>query len=225
MSELFASPFFSISLCVFAYAIGIWVNKKIRIDIVNPLLVSIIIIIAVLKIFNIPLSSFNKGGDIISLFLAPATASLALSIYNKVDVLKRNLVPVIVGASVGPLASMSSVFLMCKLFGLSEKLTNSILPKSVTTTIAIEVSKQIGGTVPITVAAVIVTGISGAIISPYLIKLFKLDDSISIGVAMGTSCHALGTAKSLEMGEIEGAMSGIAVGVVGVATVIYALFI
>lgn len=150
--------------------------------------------------------------------LAPATAALAISIYSQLPLLKKNLLPIIAGTAVGSAVSMTSVWMMCKAFGLDEKLTASMLPKSVTTPIAMEVSNQLGGIVPVTVAAVIMTGILGAVLAPTLIKLFKIDDAIATGVAIGTS-------KAIEIGEIEGAMSGIAIGVAGVITVIYSLFL
>lgn len=225
MSDFVSSPYFGIIVSIFAFEVGLWVNKKLKTPIANPLLIAIALVIAILKIFKIPLESYVEGGNIISMFLAPATASLAISIYRQLSVLKKNLIPIIVGTAVGSAVSMTSVLVMCKAFGLDEKLTASMLPKSVTTPIAMEVSSQLGGIVPVTVAAVIVTGIMGAVLAPTLIKLFKIDESIAAGVAIGTCSHAVGTSKAIEMGEIEGAMSGITIGVAGIITVIYSLFL
>lgn len=225
MSEIVASPYFGIALSILAFEIGVWINKKTKSSIANPLLIAIIIVIGVLKIFNIPLESYNEGGEIITIFLAPATASLAISIYSQLPILKKNLLPIIAGTAVGSAVSMTSVFVLCKAFHLDEKLVVSMLPKSVTTPIAMEISTQLGGIVPVTVAAVVVTGILGAVLTPMLIKLFKIDNAVAVGLAIGTSSHAVGTSKALEIGEIEGAMSGIAIGVSGIITVIYALFL
>lgn len=225
MIEFTSSPYFGITLSIFAFQIGLWVNKKLKTPIANPLLIAIALVIAVLQLFHIPIESYNQGGHIISMFLAPATASLALSIYSQLPVLKKNLLPIVVGTAVGSAVSMTSVFVLCKAFRLDEKLTASLLPKSVTTPIAMEVSIQLGGVVPVTVAAVIITGIMGAILAPTLIKLLKIDNAIATGVAIGTSSHAVGTSKAIEIGEIEGAMSGIAIGVAGIITVIYSLFL
>lgn len=225
MKEVFSSPFFGIVLCILAYELGVWCNRKLKSPLANPLLIAIALVIGVLKLFQIPLQAFNQGGDIISLFLAPATASLALSIYSQYDKLKANLLPILIGCGAGSAVSMASVYGMCRLFRLDEKLTISMLPKSVTTPIAMELTSQSGGIVPVTVAAVVVTGIIGAMLVPTLIKLFHIRSRVAAGVAIGTSSHALGTTKAVELGEVEGAMSGIAIGVAGLMTVLFSLLI
>ncbi len=225
MSEIYASPLFGIVLCIFSFEIGLWINRKTHSPLANPLLITVVICIAVLQIFSIPLESFQQGGDIITMFLAPATAALSLSIYNQLDTLKKNLLPILAGTLTGSITSIGSVIGLCKLFGLDEELTASLIPKSVTTPIAMEVSRQHGGIVSITVAAVIVTGIFGAILAPVLIKLFRVKNPVEAGIAIGTCSHALGTSKALEIGETEGAMSGIAIGVAGIITVVLTMFL
>lgn len=225
MMELTKSPFFAIIISIFSFELGVLINKKTKLAIANPLLIAIIIVIIILKSFNIPLENFNIGGNIISIFLAPATASLAINIYSQYNLLKKNILPVIVGTAVGSITSMTSVLILCRIFKLDEKLTNSLIPKSVTTPIAMEISSQNGGIIPVTVAAVVITGILGAVIAPLLIKVFKLKNPIAIGVAIGTSSHAVGTTKAVEIGEIEGAMSGIAIGAAGLITVVFSMFI
>lgn len=225
MNEFFSSPFFGIVLCVGTYAIGLWVNRKTGSPIANPLLIAIALVIIFLITFDIPLESFNQGGDLVSFFLIPATAALALSIYRQVWLLKRNFLPIVIGSAVGSLVSMGSVYGLCNLFGLDEVMLYSLIPKSVTTPIAMDVSATLGGEPSITVAAVVLTGIVGAIFAPALIKIFRVGNSIAAGVAIGTSSHALGTTKALEIGEVEGAMSGIAIGVSGILTVIFAMII
>lgn len=224
MKEIFENPLFGIILSIFTYELGVLLNKKLKSPIVNPLLISIVLCIVTLKIFNIPYDSYNKGGSIISMFLTPATVALAVSIYNQVNLLKKNLIPILVGSAVGSMASMMSVYFMCRAFKLDEKITNAMIPKSVTTPIAIEVSSSLGGEVPITVAAVVITGILGAILAPTLIKLFKVKDSVAVGVAIGACSHAAGTSKAMEIGEIEGAMSSIAISTAGFMTVIISMF-
>ncbi len=225
MKEAFSNPLFGVTLCILAYEIGVFLNRKLKTPLANPLLIGIVLCILVLKLFGIPLEDFNQGGDIVALFLAPATASLAVSIYSQYDLLKKNLLPILAGSAVGSLCSMGSVFLMCKLFRLDEKLTVAMLPKSVTTPIAMELSEQSGGIVPVTIAAVVITGILGAMLAPTLIKLFRVNNSIAAGVAIGTCSHALGTTKAIEIGEIEGAMSGIAIGTAGLMTVLFSMVI
>ena len=225
MNELISSPFFGVVLCIGTYAVGLWINRKTKSPVANPLLIAIALVIAILLIFHIPLEEFNKGGDFIAFFLIPATAALALSIYRQVWLLKRNFLPIIIGSAVGSLVSMGSVYGLCRLFRLDEVLTYSLIPKSVTTPIAMDVSLQLGGEPSITVAAVVVTGITGAILAPAFIRLFRVNNPIAAGVAIGTCSHALGTAKALEIGEVEGAMSGIAIGVSGVLTVLFAMLV
>lgn len=225
MSSILDSPLLGIVLCIVMFEVGVWIQKRTRSPIANPLLIAILLVISALKLFHIPLESFNKGGNVISMFLAPATATLAVSIYGNLKILRQNLIPIIAGTAVGSATSMISVYGLCKLFGLEEKITVSLIPKSVTTPIAMELSNQAGGLVPITVVAVIITGILGAMVAPYLIKIFRVKDPVAAGVAIGTSSHAVGTSKAVELGEIEGAMSGIAIGVAGFMTVIFSLFI
>jgi predicted murein hydrolase (TIGR00659 family) len=216
---------FGIGLSLFSYILGRQIQKRTQSSILNPLLSAIIFCILVLLIFNIPFSDFNKGGSLISLFLPPATAALALSIYRQRALLKKNILPVIVGCLVGSITSIVSVITLCKAFGLNDVLMNTLIPKSVTTPIAMEISQNLGGIPAITVAAVVVTGIIGNIICPILIRIFHIKDSSAAGLAIGTCSHAVGTSKALELGEIEGAMSGIAIGISGVVTILIALFL
>lgn len=167
-----------------------------------------ILVILVLQLFRIPLESFQKGGEVISMMLVPATAALALLVYRQLPVLRENFLPVVLGCLAGSVTSMVSVAVCCRLLGLDEVMTASLLPKSVTTPIAMEVSASHGGLVPITVVAVILTGIMGAICAPLLIRLFHVKDPVEAGVSIGACSHAVGTTRALEMGELEGAMSG-----------------
>lgn len=223
MQELFASPFFGVALSIGAFWIGVKIQKKTGLVICNPLIIAIILVSAVLLIFKIPYESYNEGGAIINMFLAPATACLAVSIYTKIELLKKNWLPIVVGASCGSLASMGSVYLMCRLFGLDEAMTASLIPKSVTTPIAVGIAGSHGGIVPITVVAVIFTGILGSILAPTLIKIFHVDDPMTAGLSIGACSHAVGTSKAVELGETEGAMSGLAIGVCGILTVVFSL--
>ncbi len=225
LNNLTASPFFGIVLTCGSYLIGLQVQKKLKSPLANPLIIAATLSIGLLLLCDIPLENYKIGSSYISLFLGPATAILALSIYRQYPVLKANLLPVLAGTAVGSAVSMSSVLLLCKLFRLDELMAKSLLAKSVTTAIAIEVTAQQGGIPSITVAAVVITGIMGAVFSPLLIKLLRVKDSVAAGLAIGTSSHALGTTKALQIGEVEGAMSSIAIGVAGFITVIFALFL
>ena len=225
MSEWLSSPLFGITLSILAYVFGVWINKKLRSPLANPLLIAIILVILFLKLTRIPLSSYQVGSDFIGMFLAPATACLAVSIYNQFALLKKNLLPILAGSAVGSAASMGSVWFLCRIFRLDDQFTASLLPKSVTTPIAMGVAEQLGGLTSITVAAVVITGILGAMLAPLLLKLFRVKDPVAAGLAIGACSHAMGTAKALEIGEVEGAMSSIAIGVCGLITVVFAMFI
>lgn len=225
MDAITSSPLFGIVLCIFTFELGVWLNKKLKNPICNPLLVAIALIIAILQVFKIPLENFMAGGDIISLFLAPATAVLALSIYSQLEILKKHFLPILLGCLAGAVVSMTSAAGLCIAFGLDKSLTAAMIPKSVTTPIAMEISRQHGGLVAVTVAAVIFTGILGAILSPLLIKIFRISHPVAQGVAIGASSHAVGTTKAVELGEIQGAMSGISIGVSGIITVLLSLFL
>lgn len=223
MAELFASPFFGISLSVIAFWIGVRIQKKTGLVLCNPLLIAIVLVSAVLLVCHIPYESYNVGGTIINMFLAPATACLAVSIYTQINLLKENWLPIVVGCTAGSITSMGSIYIMCRLFRLDEAVSASLIPKSVTTPIAVSISQSLGGIQAITVVAVILTGILGSIFAPVLIKLFRVKDPVAAGLAIGACSHAVGTSKALELGETEGAMSGLAIGICGILTVIFSL--
>lgn len=225
MSEVFASPFFGIALSILAFWLGVRLQARLKSVLCNPLLIAILLIVLLLSVFKIPYESYNQGGAIINMFLAPATACLAVSIYTKIQILKENWLPILVGCTVGSLTSMGSVWLLCRLFRLDEAMTASLLPKSITTPIAVEVCKAHGGVVPVTVIAVIFTGILGSILAPFLIRLFRVQDSVATGLSIGACSHAVGTSRAIEIGETEGAMSGLAIGVCGIITVIVSMFL
>ena len=223
MSELASSPLFGITLTIVAYWVGVRAQKKTGLVVCNSMLITVALIIAVLTVFHIPYEDYYQGGSLINLFLGPATACMAVTVYAKMDLLKKYWLPVLAGCLAGTVTSIGSILVLSRLFGLDKDMTASLLPKSVTTPIATAVSEGHGGIVPITVAAVIVTGILGNLAAPFLVKLFRVKDPVAAGLGIGTCSHALGTAKALEMGETEGAMSGLAVGICGIFTALLAL--
>ena len=223
MNELTGSPFVGIALTVVAYWIGVKIQKKTGLVICNSMIITVALLIAVLLVFHIPYENYYQGGSLINMFLGPATACMAVTVYAKMDLLKKNWLPVLAGCLAGTLTAIGSILLMSRLFGLDKAITVSLLPKSVTTPIATAVSEGHGGIVPITVAAVIVTGILGNLVSPLLIKILRVKDPMAAGLGIGTCSHALGTAKALELGETEGAMSGLAIGISGIFTALLAL--
>lgn len=220
--QLTDTPLFGIILCLLAYEIGLFLYKKTKLPYFNPLLISIAIVITILSVFDIDYDTFNKGGSVISLFLGPATVVLAVPLYKQLDKLSANILPILSGIITGSAAGLLSVYAFSKLLKLPTEQGLSLLPKSVTTPIGMEISKQIGGNASITVASIVITGIIGAVILPVIFKITGITDKIAIGLAIGTSAHAVGTSKAVELGETEGAMSSLAIGVAGLVTVFLA---
>lgn len=226
MSELISmfveSPVFGIGISLLTFYAGGLLYKKTGSPLMNPLVISMVMIIILLLGFHISFEDYNRGGQFISFFLGPATVILAVPLYKKISLLKENVVPILAGISIGSAAGIVSIIVMCKMFGLDELVSISMIPKSVTTPIGIEISSQLGGLPSITVAAIVFTGIAGVLLGPIVCKLFRIDDKVAVGVAIGTSSHALGTTKAVELGETEGAMSGLAIGIAGLITVFLA---
>ena len=222
---LLSSPFLGLFLSAAAWCAGCWLQKKTGLLLCNPLLIAAALIIAALSLLRIPYESYALGGDFIKLMLGPVTAVLALNIYNQRDILRENFLPVLAGCLAGSLTSVGSVLLLCRLFRVEETLTASLLPKSVTTAIAIGVAESQGGVGGIAAAAVIITGLIGAVLAPLFARVFHVTQPVAEGLAIGACSHALGTARAMEMGQVQGAMSSIAICVCGIMTSVLALFL
>ncbi|MBR5155830.1 MAG: LrgB family protein [Clostridia bacterium] len=225
MLELTGDPIFGFALCIGTYSLAAAIKRRFNYTILNPMLLSALMIIVILLAFKIPLKNFMAGGNFIAMFLTPATAALAVSMYHQLGAIKRNFIPILVGSVVGAASSIASIILLCRLFNLTPEVTASLIPKSITNAFATKLAVQLGGIVPITVAGVCVTGVSGSILAPYFVKWFRVNDPVATGLAIGASSHILGTSKAIEMGEVEGTISGIAVGLCGLATIIIGIFL
>ncbi|HAQ40360.1 MAG TPA: hypothetical protein DCM73_05700 [Clostridiales bacterium] len=213
------SVYFGVAVSLLAYIAGIQLKKKFKLSILNPLLVSIVLVIAFLITFDIDYESYSHGGKYISYFLTPATVCLAIPLYQQLDLLKKNFKAIMIGILTGVLTSLLSILVLSVLFKLSHELYVTLLPKSITTAIGIAVSEELGGINTITVAVIVLTGISGNVMGEGVCRLFKIKNPISVGLALGTSSHAIGTAKALELGEVQGAMSSLSIAVSGLLTV------
>lgn len=220
--EILNTPFFGLLLTISSFQIGLYIFKKTKLSIFNPLLIGIAITMGVISYFKIPLNYFQKGGDYLTFLLAPATISLALPLYRQLDKLKENFIPIIIGALVGATTAIVSTIYLGKLLGIDKKLLISFMPKSITTPIGIELSKLLGGIPAITIFAIVVTGIIGNVLAPTVCKGFRIKHPVAKGLGIGISSHAVGTAKALEMGETEGAMSALSIVVSGIITFIIA---
>lgn len=219
------TPMFGFLLTVFLYELGVWIQQKSGKIWANPLVFAGFLIIILLKTTGISLDTYNNGAQYISMFLAPCTAVLAVNIYTNMATVKKYLVPILCGTAAAAAASMISITLMCRLFGFTDELWCSLLPKSVTTAIATPLVQMTGGMDGIVVGATMVTGVSTAIAGPALVKLFRIKDPVAAGIAMGSAGHGIGTTSALKLGPVQGATSGIAIGMSGMFTVIYYAFL
>lgn len=220
MYNVFDTEIFGVILTILFFNIGIYIQKKTNKPIFNPLLIAILGIILFLSITKIPYESYKLGGDIINFFLGPVTIVLAVPLYKQFDLFKKYLLEILIGISCGVVVSFISIKLIGHFTNADVDIINSLIPKSITTPMGISLTKTLNGVEAITVVSIILTGILGAIISPIVFKIGKINNPVAKGIALGTSAHALGTTKALEMGEVEGAMSGLSIGISGIITVI-----
>ena len=222
---LLSESMFYIALSVLTYFAGWKLQKKLRSPLCNPLMIATVLCIAFLKLMGLNYADYAKGGNFIQLFLPPSTAVLAISIYRKRTVLLKNIFPVLCAVIAGFAASVVPVWGMCKAFGLDKSLLISLLPKSVTTAIALPLAEGAGGVSAITMFGVLTTGIVGAVFAPLFIRVLGIKNPVIAGLAIGTASHALGTTTALQLGETEGAMSGIAMCIAGIAASVLFLFL
>lgn len=216
-------------LSLTGYLIGAAIKQKWKRSIWNPLLVAVTLVIVFLLLFRVDYATYYSSAKYLSYFLTPATVCLAIPLYRQIQLLKKYAVPIGIGIISGVLASMGAVLGFAVLFRLSHTEYVTLLPKSVTTAIGMSISEEFGGYAEITAAVIIITGIFGNITAEFLCRIFRIKYEISRGLAIGTAAHAIGTAKAMEMGEIEGAMGSLAIVLSGLCTVagtlIFARFI
>ena len=214
------SVFFGAVISLAAYEAGLLIRRRFKLAVLNPLLIATVCVMAVLTLFKVEYRHYNGGARYISYLLTPATVCLAVPLYQQLMLLRKNLKAVAGGITAGVLASLASVFVLAKLFSLTHEQYVTLLPKSITTAIGMGVSEELGGISTITVAVIIVTGILGNVIAESVFKIFRIEEPIAKGLALGTASHAIGTAKAMELGEVEGAMSSLAIAVAGLMTVV-----
>lgn len=221
MNEFFQSSMFAgVALSLISYLIGMLLKKKFKLGIFNPLLIAIVVSIVVLLIGKVDYKVYNQGAKYLSWLLTPATVCLAIPLYEQWGLLKKNFKAVLLGLIAGVVASLGTVYVLSLIMGLSHKDYVTLLPKSITTAIGMGVSEELGGYVTITVAVIVVTGVLGNMAGALVCKIFRITEPISKGLAFGSAAHAIGTAKAIEIGEVEGAMSSLAIAVSGILTVV-----
>ena len=216
------SLFFGMALSLAAYGVGVFLRSRWKFALFNPLLVAIVLVVAFLVGFKIDYATYMEGARYISYLLTPATVCLAVPLYQQFSLLKKNAKAVLLGIAAGTLASLCVILGLCVLFHLDHTMYVTLLPKSITTAIGIGVSEELGGIQSLTVVVIIITGVLGNIFAELICKVFRITDPIAQGVGIGTSTHAVGTARAMEMGEVQGAMSGLSVVVAGLMTVVLA---
>ena len=220
-----SSAVWGVLLTLAAFGLGVLINKRTGQAIFNPLLLGTAFVIVVLSVLNIPYDTYAASASPVSYLLLPATVSLAVPLYEKWDLLCKNLVAIVAGVLAGVMASLFSVLALALLLDLNHEQYITLLPKSVTTAISMDVSRELGGIATLTGAIVILTGIVGALAAETVCKVFRITNPIAKGIGIGTASHAVGTSKALEIGEVEGAMSGLAIGICGIVTVIVSIFL
>ncbi len=224
LEAMLHSPFFGLTLTAAAWAVGIWVQRRTKFILCNPIVIATALVIVFLVAFRIPYAVYAASAEPVRMMLGPVTAVLALNIYNQRRILKDYFLAVLLGCFAGSLTSLCSVLLLCRLFQMEELLTVSLLPKSVTAAIALSIVDSQGGVAGVAAAAGMITGMLGAILVPQFAKLFHITDPVAEGLAIGSCSHALGTTKAMEIGKIQGAMSSIAICVCGIITSVLVLF-
>ena len=221
MQEYFAnSIFFGIFLTIFMYQIGVKVQKKWPIPIFNPLLIAVLSIMVILMVTGIPYETYEQGAKMIGNFLTPITVCLAVPLYRQLRILKENIAAVVISIVCGCLAHIATLLVLAGLLGVEDILCNSLLGKSVTTAIALGVTNELGGIQGITVIGVVIAGVLGPVLGPTILRLVGVKNPVAFGLGMGSASHAIGTSKALEIGEVQGAMSSLAIVVTGILTVI-----
>lgn len=220
--ELTANPLFGICLTLGVFTLAQKIFQRYPYPLFNPFVWTVLVIILILKVGHIPYQNYYQGGKLLNTLIIPATVALGIPLYNTFHLLKNHYRSISVGIIFGVLLNTLMSGLAGFLLHLNHPLIASLMPKSVTTAIAIEIAGKMGGNPSITLTIVIVTGIVGTITGPYMLKWFHIEEPVARGIALGSSAHAFGTAKALEYGRVEGAMSGLAIGVTGAVTVFIA---
>ena len=200
------------------YLLGVWAQRKSGVSLLHPFLICIPILVSLLYFLDIPYDDYARANQPISFLLGPSVVALALALYDELETIKRNALPIFIAVLVGALVGVSSVYFSCKMLHLEGMWVRSLEAKSVTTPIAMDVTHSLGGNESLAAISVIITGFVGSVVGPFVLRLCHVTHPVAKGLAMGCSAHGLGTAKALEMGAIEGAISGLCIALMGVAT-------
>lgn len=205
----------------FATFLTAWaLQKRFRLAILNPIFLSTVCCILILSLMGVDYAAYNQSAQVITWFLTPATVCLAIPLYEQLEALKRNWRAILSGVLGGALSALVSIWAMCRLFGLSHTLYVTLLPKSITAAIAKPLSDGYGAIVPLTLIAIMLTGVLGNSLGAEILTLLRVKEPVARGVALGTAAHAIGTTRALELGQVEGAMASLSLVTAGITTVI-----
>ncbi len=218
MSLIFATPLLGLVLTVLMYYVGVRIQGRWNSALLNPILVASVLIGAVLMTFKIPFDTYQTGGSVISFFLGPLTVALALPLYRQRELVRRHFMALTSGIMVSILVSAVTAVLFASFFRFDKELLLSLLPKSLTNPIAAALSAVIGGNPPLTVAFVIIAGITGVLTAPFIFSWLKIQHPVARGTGLGAASHALGTARAFDFGETEGSVSSVSIGLTGLLT-------
>lgn len=221
MSDLLAhSEIFDLALVIGVYIFATLLYKKTHLSFLHPLLTSIFVIIVILKTLDIPYESFQQGTHLINFLLGPSVVALGYVLYEQMKYLKGNVVSILTAVTVGAIIGIVSVIAIGNLMGADQALIATLQPKSVTTPIAMGIAEKNGGIPSLTAVIVVAVGIFGSIVGPAVMKVLGIESRIAKGLALGASSHGLGTATAIQLGAVEGAISGLAIGLMGILTAI-----
>ena len=220
MTEFLSIAILPVALTLTAFLLGQKIQKKLKSPILNPILVSVVIVLIFLALTGMPVSDYKAGMSSLSWLLTPATICLAVPMYEQFQILKKNLPMILAGVAAGAVSCLIMVILFGALVGFDPVLTVSLLPKSITTAIGVVLSEMLGGMPGVTTAAIIFTGIFASIMGPIFCRIFRLTDPVAQGVAFGTAGHVIGTSKANELDPLTGAVSSLSLVVAGLITAV-----
>ncbi len=220
MDEMISGTlFFGLALTFGAYLIGCAVHKSAKTPLMNPLIITNVLVIAFLIFSGVSYETYHSGAKYVGDLLTPATVCLAAPLYKQLHLFKRHAAAILFGVMAGVAANVASILAVTAAAGLDHTVYVTLLPKSITAAIAMKLSEELGGVAAITMLSTVVTGTFGYLAAAPVLKLFRVTDPVAVGIAIGTSSHAFGTIKAFEIGEAEGAMSSLAIASAGLATV------
>ncbi|MCM1502722.1 MAG: LrgB family protein [Bacteroidales bacterium] len=218
--EIFTNVPMMLTLTIGSYLFGVWVKNRSGLSLLHPFLICIPVIIAVLNALDIPCSFYMESNRMIEFLLGPSVVALGLLLYDHIETIRRNMASIMVSVSAGSITGIGSVYALCRLFGLNEIFVRSLEPKSVTTPIAMDLSAILGGNVSLTAVSVVLCGFIGAVFGPIVLKILHVKTPVAKGLAMGCAAHGLGTSRAIESSAVEGAVSGLAIALMGLMTAI-----